>query len=115
MRISEVRERFRGELLEFAWNEWAQMGLSGHATREDRWAMDPEALLVFTLEVARRDPRLFDEVLDWVAENGSLLILRRVRNIQRRHEGDTLIVDAALAWAASANPVVLFSSQRVYE
>jgi hypothetical protein len=109
MRISEVRERVRAELLEFAWNEWAQMGLSGHTAREDRWAMDPEALLIFTLEVARRDPRLFDEVLDWVAENGNLLILRRVRNIQRRHKGDTLTVDAALAWAASANPALRWS------
>jgi len=70
MRISDLRERVRIDLLEFAWSQWAQIGLAGEVTRTDGWAMDPEALLLFTLEIARRDPRLFDEVLDWLAEKG---------------------------------------------
>ncbi len=104
MRISTLRERVRAELLEFAWSQWAQMGLAGDITRRDRWAMDPEALVLFTLEVARRDPRLFDEVLDWLSENGDLLILQRLRNLERRHPGEAQLIDAALAWASSASP-----------
>jgi hypothetical protein len=104
MPISNLRERVRTELLEFAWSQWAQMGLAGDVTRTDRWAMDPEALLLLTIEVARRDPRLFDEVLDWIAANGDLLILQRLRNLERRYSGEPQLMDAALAWAASASP-----------
>jgi hypothetical protein len=39
------------------------MGVSGHTDRRDHWSIDPEALLVLTLRAARREPRLFDEVL----------------------------------------------------
>jgi hypothetical protein len=106
MRISDLRERVRTELLEFAWSQWAQIGLAGDVTRTDGWAMDPEALLLFTLEIARRDPRLFDEVLDWLAENGDLLILQRLTNLERRYLGESQLVDAALAWAASASPAL---------
>jgi hypothetical protein len=109
MRISNLRARVHTQLLEFAWSQWAQMGLSGHATRQDRWAMDPEALLLFTIEVARHDPRLFDEVLDWLALNGEMLILQRLRNLGRRHRGDSDLVDAALAWGASVSPSVRWS------
>jgi hypothetical protein len=55
------------QLVSFAWDEWAQMGVLTAPTRVSRWAQDPEALIVFTLEIARREPRLFDETLDWGA------------------------------------------------
>ncbi len=49
--------------------------------------MDPEALLLFTIEVARLDPRPFDETLDWLATNGTLLSLTRLRHLEARHPG----------------------------
>lgn len=73
MRISELRTQIRGQLVDFAWDQWTQMGVSGTPRRADRWAADPEALLLFTLEVARADARLFDEVLDWLALNERLM------------------------------------------
>ena len=44
-----------------AWDQWVRLGVSGAVPRhpEER-AADPEALLLFTLEVGRSDPRLFD-------------------------------------------------------
>jgi hypothetical protein len=60
-------------LQELAWDQWSQLGISGAMPRqrEERPA-DPEALLLFTLEIGRTDPRLFDEVLDWLALNEPL-------------------------------------------
>jgi hypothetical protein len=49
----------------------------------DRSAQDPEALLLFTFEVARDDPRLFGEVLDWLALNERLVSVQRLRNLCR--------------------------------
>ena len=73
------------------------MGLFSSARRVSPWAQDPEALLVLTLEVARNDPRLFDEVLDWLATNEALISSRRLRALCTV-EGDEQLVDAALAW-----------------
>ena len=99
-----LRDQTRRRLLEFAWREWTQMGLSGRRPPSDSRAMDPEALLLFTIEVSRADPRLFDETLDWAATNGALLSLTRLRHLKLGHTGDVNLVDATLAWISQANP-----------
>lgn len=104
MPISELRVRVRRELLEFAWSQWAQLGLSAHPTRFDQWAIDPEALLLFTIVVARRDPRLFDELLDWVSLNARLLNLQRLRNLVPHFPIDRRLVDAVLSSVGESTP-----------
>ena len=106
MPISDLRDAFRGRLLEFAWSQWAQLGVSAHLTRSDRWVLDPEALIVFSVELARRDPRLFDELLDWISLNGRLLSLQRIRNLVTRFPVEQGLVDAVVAWVADAAPAV---------
>lgn len=103
MQTSDLRQRVRSELVEFVWSQWAQMGLSGTVTRRDRWAADPEALLVFSLHVARRDSRLFDEILDWLRENGRLISLQRLRNLARDDQMSRRLADVAIAWAGRHN------------
>ena len=99
MQILDVRRKVTGRLLDFAWDEWAQMGVSAAARRTDRSAQDPEALLLFTLEVAREDPRLFGEVLDWLALNERLVSVQRLRNLCR-DDIDRTLAEATLAWVA---------------
>src|ERR1700683_72499 len=105
MLLSELRERVRQGFLEFAWRQWAQMGVPANIAGFDRWAIDPEALIVFTIEVARRDPRLFDEMLDWLAENRRLLTIQRLRNLSVRLPVDTRLVGAVIAWAGEPRPL----------
>jgi hypothetical protein len=98
MQISELRKEVRARLLlAFAWDQWIQMGVSGTPRRADRWATDPEALLLFTLEVARADARLFDEVLDWLALNERFVSVQRLRNLCR-DDTDRALAEAVLAW-----------------
>ena len=106
MQTSDLRQQVRSALPEFCWSQWVQMGVSGGVTRRDRWAVDPEALLLFTLTVARRDPRLFDEVLDWLRLNGKLLSVQRLKNLARAEAEDRRLVAAALAWAGTHNPAL---------
>jgi len=101
MQISELRREVRDRLLAFAWDQWTQMGVSGIPQRTERWAADPEALLLFTLEVARADARLFDEVLDWLALNERLVSVQRLRNLCR-DDTDRALAEAALAWVAQS-------------
>lgn len=99
MQISELRRLVREESLSFAWGQWAQIGVFADAARRDDWVVDPEALLLFTFEVAREDPRLFDEVLDWLRENERSISVQRLKNLSR-DEADRALVAAALGWVS---------------
>ncbi len=102
MTAATIRAEVTAALLELAWEQWSQMGLSAAPPerREER-AADPEALLLFTLHTGRSDPRLFDEVLDWLALNAPLVSTQRLRNLCT-DDTDRALADAALAWAAAA-------------
>lgn len=59
--------------------------------------MDPEAALVATCGLGRTDPRLFDEVLDWLALNHRLIRPDRVRSLLKDRAERSARVLAALA------------------
>jgi len=99
MEISELRLEFTERLRSFAWNQWAQMGLLFSPERDDHWAADPEALLLLTFAVGRDDPRLFEEVLDWLLVNERLISVQRLRNLAIDEE-DQILVAAVLDWVA---------------
>jgi hypothetical protein len=97
MSISELRDDVQKALVDFLWDEWAQMGVSASTKRRDTWATDPEALLLLTFEVGRGEPRLFEEVLDWMLVNEKLLSVQRLRNLAVDDE-DRRLVEAVLGW-----------------
>jgi hypothetical protein len=97
MSISELRDDFRERLTDFAWDQWAQMGVAANSDRRDTWATDPEALLLLTFEVSREEPRLFEEVLDWAVANERLVSVQRLRNLAT-DDADRALVEAVLGW-----------------
>jgi hypothetical protein len=100
MKAAQLRTEIVADLVTLAWDQWSQLGVSAASPphREER-AADPEALLLFTLEVGRNDPRLFDEVLDWVALNEHLVSVHRLRNVCV-DATDRGLVGAVLDWSA---------------
>jgi hypothetical protein len=78
------------------------MGILASTSRVDSTAADPESLLLFSFEVGRTDPRLFDEVLDWLTVNGDLVSRQRLRNLCVDEEERSL-AEACLAWAGARN------------
>lgn len=78
---------FRGEyldlLLGFLWREWTALGVAGQDRTPVEHVIDPEALLLFTCSLGRYDPRLFDEVADWLALNERFISVQRMRNMLR--------------------------------
>ena len=103
MDISTLSRQLGDRLVAFAWDEWAQMGVLATPQRRSPWAQDPEALIVFTLEVARADARLFDELMDWLLVNESLFSVRRLRAMCA-DETDRALTAAALGWLAHQRP-----------
>jgi hypothetical protein len=112
MPLSEIRDRVRQGLLDFAWRQWAQIGVSATVKGADRWAIDPEALILFTIGIGRRDPRLFDEMLDWMAFNDELLSTQRIRNLAGRFPVPAGLVAAVTAWTRQTAPVNLLVSDQ---
>jgi hypothetical protein len=107
MLLSETREIFSRGLLDFAWRQWSQLGVSVGTGSDDDWPVDPEALILFTIGVGRGDPRLFDEVLDWISLNQRLLSVQRLRNLTHRFAVDADLVAAVVAWAKEPSADVL--------
>jgi hypothetical protein len=112
MQISEIRDKVSQGLLDFAWRQWAQIGVSATVGGTDRWTADPEALILFTIEIARRDPRLFDEMLDWMVFNHDLLSMQRLRNLAGRFPLPPGLVAAVISWTRQTEPVDLPGSDR---
>ena len=77
----DFRYLFLENILNFLWRQWSALGVLGEARTEDPWVIDPEPMLLFTLEIGRYEPRLFDEVLDWLVVNGKWIDLQRLRGI----------------------------------
>jgi hypothetical protein len=96
--LTNFKTQFGDALLAFLWRQWSALGVSGHARTADAWLIDPEALLLFSTVVARRDARLFDEVLDWLQLNADRLNLQRLARLQREHAlGDATVLAAMAA------------------
>ncbi len=101
MSLKEFRNIFMENIFSFLWRQWSALGVLGEARSEDAWVIDPEALLVFTIEMGRYEPRLFDEVMDWLAVNGYWIDLQRLRGILRKQEERAgRLMGAVAAWLA---------------
>jgi hypothetical protein len=97
MSQKEFRDLFLDNILAFLWRQWSALGVLGEARAEDLWIIDPEPLLLFTLEMGRYEPRLFDEALDWLVINGKWIDLQRLRGILRRKDETIIRLTGAVA------------------
>jgi len=82
--LSEFNKTVLEKLLDLLWRQWSAIGVSGYGGSEESKVIDPEALLLLTLTVARHDARLFDEVLDWLEVNGDFLNVQRLQNLVKQ-------------------------------
>lgn len=105
MSPQSLRSDFQDALLSFVWRQWGQLGVAANMGGQDPWCIDPEALLVFSLELLRHEPRQFDEVLDWLETNGDRLIRQRVTNLLPMATPEAArVVEASLARSSRSNP-----------
>lgn len=100
MSLIEFRTQLLDLILNFLWRQWSALGVLGTAGAEDEWIIDPESLLVFSVGMARYEPRLFDEVLSWLPLNGEWLDLARLRAMIRRLDAEQLkVMGGTIHWA----------------
>ncbi len=84
--LSEFKKTILESLLDLLWRQWSAIGVSGYSRSDESKVVDPEALLLLTLTVARYDARLFDEVMDWLEVNGDYLNVQRLHNLVKHFD-----------------------------
>lgn len=97
----DFKKLFLENILSFLWRQWSTLGIAGSARAEDIWVIDPESLLIFSLEMTRYEPRLFDEILDWLVVNGKWLDIQRLRGIMKTKEEKTRRLTSAVGYFLS--------------
>jgi hypothetical protein len=89
----------RQRLLDLVWQQWTALGVAGYDTGASTAVVDLEALVLITTVHGRTDPRLFEEMLDWLWGNAHAVNVQRLRNIQKQlHLGDTRVLSAIADW-----------------
>jgi len=79
----ELLNKLREDLTDLLWDQWTVLGGAGSGRAGAvPFAIDPEALLLATMRFGRADSRLSGEALDWLARNGKLVSLQRIKNVQ---------------------------------
>ncbi|MCU0646440.1 MAG: hypothetical protein MUF00_00475 [Gemmatimonadaceae bacterium] len=68
-----------------AWSQWRAIG--GSAAARGAWTpiVDPEALVLVSLFLRDREPRLREVLASWVSENAPLLSVQRLKNLRSRY------------------------------
>lgn len=84
--LIKSKDQFQEQIFDFLWRQWNVLGVAGIAKPNDNRIIDPEALLLFSLSICRYEPRLFDEIIDWLFQNGHFINVQRLSQIQKKYD-----------------------------
>ncbi len=95
----EFNNSFHDLVLQILWESWSLLGVSSSLSSEqNHLILDPEALLFASFHFARKDPRLFDEIVDWLLINGDMIHVQRLKSIMEKEKGEkTYLVFLAIS------------------
>lgn len=113
--LTDFRSEFLDGVLDLLWRQWCTAGISGHGSRWESSPIDPEALLLLTCTFGRYDARIFDGMMEWMAINGQLINVQRLKRIIATEQYAGVSVLAAVAdtvsdgvsaakWATTSEP-----------
>ncbi|MBN2609675.1 MAG: hypothetical protein JXA64_11220, partial [Candidatus Fermentibacteraceae bacterium] len=105
MSLIDCRLEILDKLLDLAWSQWTTMGVSGNSPAVGNRVLDPEALVLFTCETGRYDPRIFDSMLEWLEVNQRFVNVQRLRTLSGREglSGGNLLAAMAHLFMKTSN------------
>jgi len=83
--LIKSKDQFQEQIFDFLWRQWSTLGIAGRVESKDNRIIDIEALLLFSLSVCQYEPRLFDEIIDWLFQNGQFINVQRLQQIQLKY------------------------------
>ena len=81
--LKNFRDALQDSLLTLLWQQWCVCGVQGHARETAPWCIDLEILVLLTCSIGRREPRMFDEMLDLLKSMQGIVSLQRLKTIAR--------------------------------
>jgi hypothetical protein len=81
--LKNFRDELQESLLTLLWQQWCICGVQGHAKEPGNWCIDPEVLILLTCSLGRREPRMFDEMLDLLKTIPKMINLQRLKIIAK--------------------------------
>ena len=72
---------FDEQLLDLSWSLWTELGVAGPKRRHRHCLILLEELVILTSVLARQDPRLRDESLDWCARFHRFISVSRLKSL----------------------------------
>ena len=84
--LKDFKAELSQSVLNILWSAWSQVGVMGGAASAQPRIVDPEPLLLLTWSCARQDARTFDEVLDWLVQNGRWVNVVRLTTLLAEDE-----------------------------
>lgn len=81
--LTSFKSTFVTATLGLLWDQWSDLGVLGQTAGTANWILDPEALVLTTIQFGRYDPRLFDASIDWCLTNGMWLNSARLQRLRK--------------------------------
>jgi len=78
-----LSENLDQQLIDLAWSLWTEVGVAGVKCKHQNFLIAPEELILLTVVVAERDPRLRDEALDWCTRYHHFISISRLRTLAK--------------------------------
>jgi hypothetical protein len=79
--LKKFKEKFRNDLLDIHWGQWAALGVSSYVPPERYWIVDLEALISSTVAIGLWDQRLLSCSMEWLVKNAEWMNLSRLKRI----------------------------------
>ena len=98
-----LSEMIDHHLAGLAWSLWTELGVAGTKRKHSNYLIDPEELILLTAVIAKKDPRLRDEGLDWCAKFHRYISVGRLRMLIKNFEEN--IQESFSIFAATLNAV----------
>jgi hypothetical protein len=70
-------------LLDLAWSLWTELGVAGVKRKHQKCLITPEELILLTVALAKVDPRLRDESLDWCSQYHRFISMSRLNSMMK--------------------------------
>ncbi|MFT5906458.1 MAG: hypothetical protein ACI9E1_002068 [Cryomorphaceae bacterium] len=103
--FNTFKQTFLENTLDHLWNQWSILGVAGAGDTRDLGIVDPEALILLSIELAEQDLRLFDEMLSWLVANGELINTKRLLKLHDQYQFLSNRILAGMAEHISGNHV----------
>lgn len=100
--LSRFRADFTDAALDFVVDQWRRLGGTVSPGGQAEIVVDPEALVALTTSLGRRDSRVFDGMIDWLACNGQWMNVQRLARIAAEDGfADQAALGAVAAWLSA--------------